>query len=256
MYHVADGILRVLHQIGTMRCRDVVAHGIEFAHRAAAAQLHLGQVRAFEQLEAHRHDHWRFYASHADFALPLRRVAVASGEQRAIDQNRQPDGRADGHIADIQIAAIRPWRKGAEAPRFLGRHAQHAGMRLIGQTDMVDLRRPNRLAIDAPLMKVGVVKIFRQQAHARAMRRPAPAFVPQIEDVNLQRIAGLRPFDPDRAVQRMNPAPVDLVIFSHGPAWLDLPVGFLAVEDDHIAAVDFQARLDGIVPKRLNDTVV
>jgi len=76
--------------------------------------------------------------------------------------------------------------------------------------------------------------------------RTPPRFLDagSVVEVTLEGVATFGALDPDRAVQRMDFAAVDRFIVGDGPVRLDLPVGFLAVENDHIAAFDLQARLD------------
>ena len=61
--------------------------------------------------------------------------------------------------------------------------------------------------VEDPQVRVG--EVVRQQPEAGQDRRPAPALRVQVEDLDRERVAGLRALDGDRAGERVDAVPVE-----------------------------------------------
>src|SRR5262245_11323542 len=61
-----------------------------------------------------------------DLAVALRAVSVAGGEERAIDTDRQIEGRATDQLLAVDVATAPARRTGRVDPLLVGRHADHA----------------------------------------------------------------------------------------------------------------------------------
>ena len=70
---------------------------------------------AFEHLEAHGEGGAHLDGRAADLAVALGEVGVSRGKQRSALKHRQVDRGSGGQLADIDIAAVLPGRRGAQA---------------------------------------------------------------------------------------------------------------------------------------------
>jgi len=102
--------------------------------------------------------HGAFDPGNADFAVSLRRVTVAGGEQPARHKNRQVELRPDGQVPCVDVAGALRWREDRERPRLIGRDAHRAAERHDRDVHVrAQLSRRPVTEVEVPDVRVGEV---------------------------------------------------------------------------------------------------
>ena len=146
--------------------------------------------------------HRRLDRGPADLAVALGRVAVADREPGAVVEDRQEQRRAGGQVAGVHVAAVDVGRDRRERPGP-GRDAQLAAERDDRDADAGEELRPLPDRRQARDLVGRIRELVREQPETRDRRRPAPVGRLEVEQLDLERVAGLRAVDRD--------GPVDLV---------------------------------------------
>ena len=160
----------------------------------------------------------------AGLALALAVVPVADGEHRALDVDAEEDGRAGPHLRSVHVAAEavgHQRRAHLSSGRGDANGAEHRLDRKLDAVVAVPCREADCVAVAVELVDPGRVgkRLLqgddavgaRHAAEERDGRRGAP--VPsrfQRDEVEHERVAGLRALDVERAGLRVDETQVDL----------------------------------------------
>ena len=132
-------------------------------------------------------------------------MAVAAGKQRARHEHRQIELGARRQFLVVEVAAHRARdQRGDAAPGRRRRHAHHAEKRLERQIEPPGQPADHPLLVERNVQQPGFVEIVGQGAGERPDHIVAPV-LPEldVEDLDLQHVAGLGALDRDRTGQDM-----------------------------------------------------
>ena len=211
--------------------------------------------RPLVQLKAQRHRHRRLDPAAVDFAVPLRRMAVATREEHARHINGKEDPRPRRQVADVDVAAVLARRRRPQPPGFARPHTHDTAERFVRDADVVaeDALIPHHLVV----VDVRLREVLRQQPKVGNDAVPAPTLVLQVQDLHLQRVPRLRAVDKDRPGQRMDRVKRERRHVRIGGLRRELARRCLQrLKDDRVARRDRQARRQCIVPKRMRLRIV
>ena len=144
-----------------------------------------------------------------DFAVALRRVRIATPQQRTFDKHRQIDRRSLDHLAHIHVAAEGSGWNGAVAAGLRPCHTENAGKRPQGHRDAGRELRGRALQVEVKITHLADGKSIGKLAEAELARKvPVRAIAPRHDtfDVDFQRIAGLGFLDVNRSGDGMRTA--------------------------------------------------
>ncbi len=141
-----------------------------------------------------------FQRRDAHLAVALHAVAVARHEQRALVEHGQVQRRAGFQFLVVHVAAEGARHRGAAAaPRLGRRHADDAEERVERQLRAPGQRADAAFAVDGGMDGLVVRELLRQRAEQRQDGDEAPVHRGLgVEDIDLQRVAGLRAAHIDR----------------------------------------------------------
>ena len=206
-----------------------------------------GERLLFVEMEAQGDIERALDAIDADFAVALCGVAVTTGEEGTGDEYWEVEAGADAEFADVEVAAEGAGRARAEGAVVRTGDAHDAEERAEGNDGGPE--RARGVGVELPMKEVVVAELILEEAEAFDGRGPAPAVVGGAEDVDLEDVAGLGAFDPDRPGECVNAGPVDAEEVLGGGARVNLAAaGVEALEVDGVARGDAQARRQSAVP--------
>ena len=160
------------------------------------------RCRSLPDREPDPRPHRRLDRGPAHLAVALGRVAVADREPGAVVEDRQEQRRARGQVAGVHVAAVDVGRDRRERPRPR-RDAQLAAERDDRDADAGEELGPLPDRRQAGDLVGRIRELVGEQPEARDRRGPAPVGRLEVEQLDLERVAGLRTVDRD--------GPVDLV---------------------------------------------
>ena len=191
---------------------------------------------ALQQRDADRHLAGDLDTCEADLAVAHRRVHVADRQHPARLADREVDGCAGAVQMIVEVAAVLA-RVAVRHRLAAGRAADHADHRAKRERDAVG--HVDRVALDAEDLCERRADLLDQLAHPGDERREAPLVRPHLEELDDERVAGLRAADRDRAGGAVDAVEVDL----RDEIGLGLDLAGEAVvrlERDHLARLDLE----------------
>ena len=190
--HVAYGLLGVLEEIRAVCSDDEIAAHVgngELLTRGRD-ETQFGNVRPFLQVKGQGHRHHCFNACAIDFAITLRGMAVATGEQGTGNQDRKEDFCAREKMADVNIASIFAGWDGRKPPGFTRADSHHTAEWFIGNLNILP-ELTGGLA-QFIVLHVRLREVTTQQSEAWDNGVPAPAFMFDADDIDHESIAWFR----------------------------------------------------------------
>ena len=167
----------------------------------------------------------------AHLPVPLKRVAVAGREERAVHRDRKKQRRPGDKLLAVDVPSPGAGRKGRMDARLRRRHAEHSEER--AQLDL-EVVRPAHSGLERPFDDV-----LLGRACDRDPPRPGRDFV----DRDAQRLPGSRTAHLDRSGEGVA-EPFELVSGHDRAIWLDAPAGVRDVDAHGVAPIDGQHRLE------------
>ncbi len=189
----------------------------------------------------------------AEFAVALRRMAIAEIEETTLGVDRQINHRADADIGQVHVAAVVV--RDQRGDRLdLRRGADGADERLVRQRDLVvplgaglgidmQLLDPLRQRLMQQRGLVGADKAAEARHHHRGTARLRPARHDAL-DIDGERIALLGTVDPDRPVLRIEIGKVEDLRGAVGLVLDRALERIVGLGRDHGTGIDGQHRLD------------
>ena len=159
-----------------------------------------GEAEVLAHGEAERARQPGLQGGDADLAVALHPVAVARVKTGAGIVDRQVEGGADLEFLVVHVAAEPPRDRGADAAPGGGRGRAHdAEERVEGKFRAPGQHRDAPRHVDVRVDGLVIRELVRQRAEQRQDRHEAPIHAElQVEDVDLQHVAGLGPAHVDR----------------------------------------------------------
>ena len=192
--------------------------------------------------------HRRLDRRAADLAVTLCGVPVPDAQAGTFVEHRQEEGGARRQVARVHVPAMDVGRDrraravhGRDPDLATERDDRHAdaGQEFGEVTDRRQACDPER----------GIGELVREQAETRDARRPAPVGRPEIEQIDLQGVAGLGAFDGDRSVDLVDAIEIEVGEVVQRRGRRQLPAARIeTVERDRAARCHRGDGWDGGVP--------
>lgn len=245
--HSEGGGARGIGEVGTGLYDDPGVGGRVGGDGFAGLDQRAAEGLLFVELEAQGNVERALDAVDADFAVALGGVAVATTEERAGVEDGEIKTRAGAEFADVEVAAKGPgWAR--------------AELTIVGAGDAHDAEKgPHRndggreracgVGVELPVEEIRIAELFLEKAHAFDNAGPSPAVVAGLECIDLQDVAGLGAFDPDRAGEGVDASAVDgEILFGGHPGTYLAAAGVDALEIDGVPGLDSEAWRECAVP--------